>query len=138
MLPIIAHNGDDALQLKPLVQAIFEQLYTAGVRSFYFVVGRGKRAIEDHFSPDSGFLEFLEKRAKRPSCMADLYEKIRASNVVFLNQTEPLGFGEAVLGGRTVIKGRFRVQAADTFILSGGDGYLDRLGEADAKYGASG
>ena len=137
MLPIIAHNGDDALQLKPLVQAIFEQLYTAGVRSFYFVVGRGKRAIEDHFSPDSGFLDFLEKRAKRPSCMADLYEKIRASNLVFLNQTEPLGFGDAVLRGRTVIKGPFLVQAADTFILSEGDGYLERLAQAHRKYGAS-
>src|SRR5437773_10629028 len=79
MLPIIAHNGDDALQLKPLVQAIFEQLYMAGVRSFYFVVGRGKRAIEDHFSPDSGFLEVLEKIGRAPASMSDLYGKIRSS-----------------------------------------------------------
>src|SRR5437870_7878982 len=134
MLPIIAHDGDDALQLKPLVQAIFEQLYGAGVRNFYFVVGRGKRAIEDHFSPDSGFLEFLKKRGKSPASMSELYAKIRSSNLVFLNQTEPLGFGDAVLRGRTVIKGPFLVQAADTFILSNGDDYLSRLARAHRKY----
>src|SRR5207237_540222 len=77
------------------------------------------------------------KRAKNPSSMADLDEKIRASNLVFLNQTEPLGFGDAVLRGRTVIKGPFLVQAADTFILSEGDGYLERLAQAHRKYGAS-
>jgi len=137
MLPIIAHDGDDSLQLKPLVQAIFEQLYGAGVRNFYFVVGRGKRAIEDHFSPDSGFLEFLEKKAKRPASLSDLYAKIRSSNLVFLNQTEPLGFGDAVLRGRTVIKGPFLVQAADTFILSNGDDYLARLARAHRKYHAA-
>jgi len=137
MLPIIAHDGDDSLQLKPLVQAIFEQLYGAGVRNFYFVVGRGKRAIEDHFSPDSGFLEFLEKKAKRPASLSDLYGKIRSSNLVFLNQTEPLGFGDAVLRGRTVIKGPFLVQAADTFILSKGDDYLPRLARAHRKYHAA-
>src|SRR5437867_13117379 len=97
MLPIIAHNGDDALQLKPLVQAIFEQLYTAGVRSFYFVVGRGKRAIEEHFSSDSGFLEVLEKRAKNPYSMGALHEKIRASHLVLLNQTAPPGIGDAAI-----------------------------------------
>ena len=134
MLPIIGHDGDDALQLKPLVQAIFEQLYGAGVRNFYFVVGRGKRAIEDHFSPDSGFLEFLKKKGKSPASMSELYAKIRSSNLVFLNQTEPLGFGDAVLRGRTVIKGPFLVQAADTFILSNGDDYLSRLARAHRKY----
>src|SRR5207245_1934384 len=86
MLPIIAHDGDDSLELKPLVQAIFEQLYTAGIRNFYIVVGRGKRAIEDHFSTDPGFLEFLEKKGKRPKGMSDFYEKIKSSNLVFLNQ----------------------------------------------------
>ena len=134
MLPIIAHDGDDSLQLKPLVQAIFEQLYGAGVRNFYFVVGRGKRAIEDHFSPDSGFLEFLKKKGKSPASMSELYAKIRSSNLVFLNQTEPLGFGDAVLRARTVIKGPFLVQAADTFILSNGDDYLSRLARAHRKY----
>src|SRR2546427_5604247 len=86
MLPIIAHGGDGSLELKPLVQAIFEQLYSAGIRNFYIVVGRGKRAIEDHFSPDPRFLEYLEKKGKLPRSMSDCYEKIKSSNLVFLDQ----------------------------------------------------
>jgi len=137
MLPIIAHDGDDSLELKPLVQAIFEQLYTAGIRNFYIVVGRGKRAIEDHFSPDPRFLEYLEKKGKLPRGMSDFYEKIKSSNLVFLNQPEPLGFGDAVLLGRSLIDGPFIVQAADTFILSDGVEYLERLTGLHRKYRAS-
>jgi len=137
MLPIIAHDGDDSLELKPLVQAIFEQLYSAGIRKFYIVVGRGKRAIEDHFSPDPRFLEFLEKNGKLVKGMSDFYEKLRSSKLVFLNQPEPRGFGDAVLLGRSMIDGPFIVQAADTFILSDGYEYLERLTAVHRKYGAS-
>src|SRR6059036_3257668 len=137
MLPIIAHDRDDSLELKPLVQAIFEQLFSAGIRTFYIVVGRGKRAIEDHFSPDPSFLEFLEKKSKLPRGMSDFYEKIKSSKLVFLNQPEPLGFGDAVLLGRSMIDGPFIVQAADTFILADGTEYLERLTELHQKYDAS-
>ena len=137
MLPIIAHDGDDSLELKPLVQAIFEQLYSAGIRKFYIVVGRGKRAIEDHFSPDPRFLEFLEKNGKLVKGMSDFYEKLRSSKLVFLNQPEPRGFGDAVLLGRSMIDGPFIVQAADTFILSDGYEYLERLTAVHWKCRAS-
>src|SRR5437667_379003 len=137
MLPIIAHDRDDSLELKPLVQAIFEQLFAAGIRTFYIVVGRGKRAIEDHFSPDPSFLEFLEKKSKLPRGMSDFYEKIKSSKLVFLNQPEPLGFGDAVLLGQSLIDGPFIVQAADTLILSDRDAHIERLAGLHRKYKAS-
>ena len=137
MFPIITYDANNSLQTKPLVQAIFEQLYAIGVRSFFIVVGRGKRAIEDHFSPDPGFLEFLNRKGRLPKSLSDFYEKIKSSNPVFLNQPEPLGFGDAVLLGRPLIKGTFIVQAGDTFILSDGDKYLDRLATMHKKYHAS-
>ncbi len=114
MFPIITYNGSHSLELKPLVQAIFEQLYSLGVRDFYFVVGRGKRAIEDHFSPDPGFSAFLKEKGRDAECLLHFYEKIRSSNIVFLNQPESLGFGDAVLLGRPFVKGTFIVQAGDT------------------------
>jgi UTP--glucose-1-phosphate uridylyltransferase len=137
MFPIITRNGDDSLQLKPVIQAIFEQLYTVGVRTFYFVVGRGKRAIEDHFSPDFRFLDFLAKKGKVVESLTEFYGKIRSSDLVFLNQIEPLGFGDAVLMGRQVVRGPFLVQAADTFILSEHNHYLDRLAAMHQKYDAA-
>src|SRR5438046_4416680 len=65
--------------------------------------------------------------------MSDLYAKIRSSNLVFLNQTEPLGFGDAVLRARTVIKGTVLYRAPDRFILSTGDDYVSRLSRAHRK-----
>ncbi len=137
MFPITTRNGNGCLQLKPLVQAIFEQLHTAGVRSFYIIVGRGKRAIEDHFSPDPGFLRYLESKGRLPESLSDFYEKIKTSNLLFLNQVEPLGFGDAVLLGRRLIKGAFMVHAGDTLILSDGDRHLSRLAAMHEKYQAS-
>ena len=51
MLPIFSKNGDE-ISIKPILQIIFEQLDDLGVNEFCFIVGRGKRAIEDHFTPD--------------------------------------------------------------------------------------
>src|SRR5256885_6917304 len=69
MLPIIAHDRDDSLELKPLVQAIFEQLFSAGIRTFYIVVGRGKRAIEDHFPRiRASWNSWKRNRSSRGAC----------------------------------------------------------------------
>src|SRR6266571_3198975 len=137
MFPIITYNGAHSLELKPLVQAIFEQLYSLGVRDFYFVVGRGKRAIEDHFSPDPGFSAYLKARGRDPECLSEFYSKIKSSNIVFLNQPESLGFGDAVLLGQPFVTGTFIVQAGDTFILSDDNEYLKRLAIMHEKYRAS-
>src|SRR5436309_15841694 len=83
MLPIIAHDRDGSLELKPLVQAIFEQLFSAGIRNFYIVVGRGKRAIEAPFPPDRGFREFLERNSSLPRGMPDSIERETPSKWAF-------------------------------------------------------
>src|SRR5436309_16025392 len=137
MFPIITCDDNNSLQLKPLVQAIFEQLYNTGVRSFYIVVGRGKRAIEDHFSPDTVFLEYLNKKGKLPNSLLDFYEKIRSSNLVFLNQLEPLGFGDAVQLGLPLINGNHIVQAGDTIILSDDTNYFIELPICNKNYDAA-
>ncbi len=137
MFPIITYNGRQCLELKPLVQAIYEQLYGAGIRSFYVVVGRGKRAIEDHFTPDPAFSALLKNRGKDPGCLVDFYDKVKSSHLVFLNQPEPLGFGNAVLLARPYAKGSFIVQAGDTIIHSERDQYLRRLVSMHRKYRAS-
>ncbi len=136
MFPIVMYNGSHTLELKPVVQAIFEQLHKIGIRDFYVVVGRGKRAIEDHFSPDPGFSAYLKERGRDPQCLSEFYSKIKASNIVFLNQPESLGFGDAVRLGEPFVTGTFLVQAGDTFILSEDNDYLKRLAEMHHKYNA--
>jgi UTP--glucose-1-phosphate uridylyltransferase len=56
MLPFFATSEFNTLCLKPTVQLIFEQLFDFGMRDFHFIVGRGKRALEDHFTIDRDFI----------------------------------------------------------------------------------
>jgi UTP--glucose-1-phosphate uridylyltransferase len=60
MLPAFARAKNGDLCLKPIVQLVFEQLHQVGFREFCFIVGRGKRAIEDHFTPDFSFVSMLD------------------------------------------------------------------------------
>ncbi|MCC6052159.1 MAG: NTP transferase domain-containing protein [Fervidicoccaceae archaeon] len=119
---------------KPLLQAVFEDLYSKGFREFCFVVGRGKRAIEDHFTPDFGFLDELRRRGKifEVEMLEDFYGKIRSSRIVWINQLEPRGFGDAVLSAEPYIDGEpFAVHAGDTLFLS--DDNWERLREVFEK-----
>ena len=99
MLPLfcIGSNGD--LSLKPVPQLIFEQLYGVGFREFCFIVGRGKRSIEDHFTPDYSYVELLRRRGKEGLAVEfeEFDRKVESSVIAWVNQPEPKGFGDAVL-----------------------------------------
>jgi len=129
MSPIITRDSkSDTILVKPIIQAIFEQLYDFGVRSFFTVVGRGKRAIEDHFTPDQEFIEYLKKSGKKTDVLSTFYEKAAKSHLAFVTQTEPRGFGDAVLRVKPYLTGLdFIVHAGDTFIISPENDYLSRL-----------
>jgi UTP--glucose-1-phosphate uridylyltransferase len=119
-----------------MIQAIYDQLSESGIRDFYIVVGKGKRAIQDHFNIDAGFVELLTKRGKAVKALTDFYDRLRASNIVFVNQPEALGFGDAVARVRPHLKGDFLVHAGDTYVASQGNKHLMRMKNAKAKYGA--
>lgn len=127
MSPIILRDTHGSLQVKPIIQAIFEQLHRCGARDFFIIVGRGKRAIEDHFTPDLAFIDLLKKRGKKSEPLEKFYRKIASSNLVFISQPDPLGFGAAVLRAKPHIAGEFLLQAGDTYIISQGERYLHRL-----------
>ncbi|MCH4816290.1 MAG: sugar phosphate nucleotidyltransferase [Saccharolobus sp.] len=113
MFPIPFNNG-----FKPVIQIIFEQLYDKGIRDFVIVVGRSKRVIEDHFTPDYDFISYLEKVGKEKQAreLLTFYSKIEKSNIAFVNQPEPKGFGDAVLRAEPFIYDKFIVVAADTLL----------------------
>jgi UTP--glucose-1-phosphate uridylyltransferase len=136
MLPIFAATQDGILCPKPIVQLIFEQLFDFGIRDFYLIVGRGKRAIEDHFTPDHELIARLDAHGKNSlaSDLENFYAKIEESTIVWLNQPQPKGFGDAVLQAeRLVGQEPFLVHAGDTLILTDNASTLhERLTEAHA------
>src|SRR3989304_5466127 len=66
MLPVFTRGPDGQPCLKPILQLIFEQLYDLGIREFCIIIGRGKRAIEDHFTQDYSYTAYL-RSTKRVS-----------------------------------------------------------------------
>jgi len=139
MLPIFSLDGDNRSQLKPLLQLIFEQLHDLGLRRFCFIIGRGKRAIEDHFTQDYDFTNSLRNKNKFSSFrdLEGFYGRLDDSTIVWLNQPEPKGFGEAVLRGRLFIgQEEFLTHAGDTYVISEGGLHLKRLIEAHSKLGS--
>ncbi|MFQ5941336.1 MAG: UTP--glucose-1-phosphate uridylyltransferase [Nitrososphaerales archaeon] len=140
MLPVYytSDSGEDGI--KPIVQLIFEHLYDSNIREFCFIVGRTKRSVEDHFTPDYQFLEMLTKNEK-DSQFKDLkhfYKKINESAIFWINQPEPKGFGHAVLLAEPFVgNSDFLVHAGDAYIFStNGKPPIQRMLELHNKTGA--
>ncbi|MDH2900687.1 MAG: sugar phosphate nucleotidyltransferase [archaeon] len=136
MSPILTKNSGETIFVKPVIQAIFEQLYDCGIRDFLAVVGRGKRAIEDHFTPDQAFVSLLRQKGKNVDALTQFYDKIISSNLVFIIQAEPLGFGDAVLKTKDYVSEEFVVHAGDTYLISPHNEYLERLTKAHKEFDA--
>jgi UTP--glucose-1-phosphate uridylyltransferase len=138
MLPILVKNGSGTYFLKPFLQLVFERLYDSGFREMCFIVGRGKRSIEDHFTVDDSYVDFL--RAKKKTSYVDelsnFYEKVRNCAIVFANQPKPLGFADAVKRGRFFSRtDDFLVHAGDDLVISNSN-YVERLTSIFEKHQA--
>ena len=117
MMPIFSKNFTNKKVIMPLLQYVYEQMYSMDFRDYCFVVGRDKRSIEDHFTPHETYLKELSGDYKKH--IREFYKKIEKSHLVWINQNKPLGFGDAVKRAeRYVGKEDFIVHAGDVTILS--------------------
>jgi UTP--glucose-1-phosphate uridylyltransferase len=139
MLPIFAATANGDASVKPVVQMVFEQLYDAGLREFCYIVGRGKRGIEDHFTPDADCVRTLEGLGKNGQAtdLEDFYGKLKTSTIMWVNQPEPKGFGDAVLMAKPFVQNeQCLVHAGDSFIISKDMDYIKKLISAYEQFKA--
>jgi len=117
MVPIFAKSFNE-ITLRPLIEHIFLQLFDSGIRNFYFIVGKKKRSIEDHFTPERDYKKFLKKEDTNfHNLLEDFYKKIEKSNIVWINQNLPRGFGAAILNAKKVVGSKpFLVHAGDAYV----------------------
>ena len=130
MLPVFAKGSDGKVCVKPLLQVVFENLSHGGIREYCIITGRSKRAIEDHFTQDMLSLEWLEKRGKEDAVEAlrDFYAILEESTIIWVNQPEPKGFGDAVSKAELFAGNEpCLVHAGDTLILSRRRSYVQSL-----------
>ena len=131
MLPYCARTKDGRLILKPILEVVYESLYDHGCREFCFVVGRGKRSIEDYFLEDDS------ARYSANGDLQDFYKRIRSSHITYVQQSSPRGFGDAVLQAKLFAeRDSFLLHAGDDVILSPGNAHMKRLEDAFFSCGA--
>ena len=127
MLPIFSNDKNNKNRVVPIIQLIYEQLYSLKLRNFCFIVGRNKRIIEDHFTLDESILK-TNKKTPQIQDLLDFYKKINTSTNVWVNQSEPKGFGHAVLQAASYVGDeRFLLHAGDTILLSKNNSHFKKL-----------
>ena len=134
MMPIYVKSSKKAKPvLKPILHVIFDSAYDLGIRDFCFVVGRGKRSIEDHFL----ISENQKQEIKQNPEIKDYFTKLNNCNLTYVQQPSPKGFGDAVLKAKSFVNNdSFLLHAGDDAILSHKNNHLQRLEKAFVKYDA--
>jgi UTP--glucose-1-phosphate uridylyltransferase len=109
MLPIVD---------KPLIHYAVEEAKAAGIEQFFFVTGRAKSAIEDHFDRAFELEATLRERRK-----TDLLKELEAGlpepgQIAYTRQQMPLGLGHAVWCARGLVGDEpFAVLLADDLMV---------------------
>jgi len=138
MLPLFSLS-DGNIGLKPIVHIVFRNLFSVGVREFCFVIGRGKRVLEDYFTPDVGFVELLQSKglSERVESLKMFYSMVFKSRIFFINQPTPRGFGDTVLHAEPFVGDKpFLLYAGDDVVLSRNCSHLKRLVKVCEEYDA--
>ena len=132
MMPIFSNVFTKEKVVLPLLQYVYEQFYSMNFRDYCFIVGREKRSIEDHFTPDETYLKDLTGNNKK--IIKNFYDKLEKSHLVWINQNKPLGFGDAVKQAEKYVGNNdFILHAGDVTILSKSNHPVLRLIETAKK-----
>jgi UTP--glucose-1-phosphate uridylyltransferase len=88
---------------RPLIQYAVEEAKAAGIEQFYFVTGRNKTSLEDHFDHAYELEATLRERGKDAQ-LAEMGAWLPAAGqVAYTRQQQPLGLGHAVWCARHLV-----------------------------------
>jgi UTP--glucose-1-phosphate uridylyltransferase len=103
---------------RPLIHYAVEEAKAAGIEQFYFVTGRGKGALEDHFDVAYEMEATLRERDKTQQ-LADMQAWLpEAGQIAYTRQQRPLGLGHAVWCARHLVGDEpFAVMLVDDLLV---------------------
>ena len=94
LLPIYSRVSNNTTFLIPTIQVIFEQLYQNKISNFCFVTRQGEKSIKEHFTQNYQYQNHLNVEQKK--LHANFFRRIRNSDIRWICQKKPIGFGNAV------------------------------------------
>lgn len=101
---------------KPVIQYVIEEAVASGITDILMVIGKGKRAIEEHF--DRNFeLEYQLKQTGKRKELEEIRRITDMANIHFVWQKELNGLGDAIRYGRLHVGNEpFAVLLGDTIL----------------------
>ena len=102
----------------PVIQYVVEEAVASGITDILMIIGKGKRAIEEHFDRSPALEETLAMKNN-----TKMLEKIRAisdmANIHFVWQKEMNGLGDAILHAKHHVGNEpFVILLGDTLVRS--------------------
>jgi UTP--glucose-1-phosphate uridylyltransferase len=93
---------------KPVIQYVVEEAIASGIKDILIIMGKGKRAIEDHFGKSEIENEFLN----------EIDEMMDSVNLLYTRQREPRGLGDAVYHAKSFVgEDAFALLLGDTITI---------------------
>lgn len=128
MLPIVD---------KPTIQYVVEEAVESGITDILMIIGRGKRAIEEHFDRSFELELQLEEKEKFDELLA-IRKITQMADIHFIWQKELNGLGDAVRYARLHVGNQpFAVLLGDTIMESDNKPILKQLMDVHDIYGGS-
>ncbi len=120
LLPLCARSVNGGITLKPLLNMIFEQLYSVGIRRFCFVLRKGENTWKNYLALNDEYMTRIKEKGKSYEDIERLKKMIDDSEIGFAYQPTPKGFGDAVAKAERFVKDEdFIVHAGDGYVMSG-------------------
>lgn len=138
-LPITKSQPKEMIPIvdTPVIQYVVEEAVASGITDILMIIGKGKRAIEEHFDRSPQLEESLVKKKQ-----FDLLEQIKKisnlANIHFVWQKEMNGLGDAIRYARDHVGNEpFAVLLGDTLISGKGDPITKQLIDVYERYKSS-
>jgi len=138
MFPLVTYYYG-RLRPIPVIQIIYETLYDAGIREFYFVISRGKEHIARYFTPHMEYVDMLRNRMNKVDearMLESFYNKVLSSKITFIYQHVQRGFGDAVLHAKNHIAKNFVLNAGDDIIIMDDENPIKKIIDVFEEYDA--
>lgn len=104
---------------RPLIQHVFEEAREAGIEEFFFVTGRHKEMLEEHFDFQPELEATLQSRGKNDMLAKVRDSEIPAGKLFLTRQPKPLGLGHAIWCAAKLIGNEpFAVLLPDDLVLA--------------------
>lgn len=138
-LPITKSQPKEMIPIvdTPTIQYVVEEAVKSGITDILMIIGKGKRAIEEHFDRSFELENMLIEKNKRKE-LEEIRNITRIANIHFVWQKEMNGLGDAISYAKYHVGNEpFAVLLGDTVIDGKGKPITSQLIDVFGRYNSS-